>query len=292
MARFKVNLILLTLLVVDWPPLLMAQSSMSAQVDSSQIRAGRLAIATTAAAATLIGIHLYQQRAWWQGPRAPFRFENDWRYALNIDKFGHAYGAYVESKLFARIVSWIGLNDPASTFYGSAFGLAFQFYVEVEDGYHQEYGFSPGDAFADILGAAIPLVQQAVPRMENFNLKFSYFPSRTYLDDLRRGRSRTFLDDYQGQTFWVGVDPHFLLSESLRSIVPSWLGVSFGAAVRNLDGLGGGEKSFYLTVDFNLSKITTDSDFLRALFTSLDYLHLPAPGIAIKGNRFEVGVFY
>ena len=260
--------------------------------DTTHISGTRLAIISTATVGTLIGVHFYQQNAWWQGPRAPFRFENDWKYALNIDKFGHTYGAYIESKLFKHLTSWVGFNEHASTFYGSVFGLAFQLYVEVEDGYHKEYGFSPGDAFADILGATIPLLQEAVPGMNNFGLKFSYFPSRQFLDDIHHGKSRTMLDDYQGQTFWVSMDPHFFMGDGLKRVVPAWLGVSFGAAVRDLNGAGSGTKAFYLALDYNLSKIETDSDFLRALFRTLDYLHLPAPGIGIEGNRFKVGVFY
>ncbi len=260
--------------------------------DSIGIHPVRLAIVSTFAASTLIAVHLYQERAWWQGPRSPFRFQNDWKYALNIDKFGHAYGSYLESKIFSHVASWVGVRESASTFYGSVFGLAFQLYVELEDGFHQDYGFSPGDAFADILGSAIPLVQATVPGMENVGLKFSYYPSQQFLNDLKQGKSRTFLDDYEGQIFWVSMDPHFLMGGDLKNAIPAWVGFSLGAAVRNLDGLGDGTRSFYLTLDYNLSKIGTESVFLHALFTALDNLHFPAPGIGVEGGRFKAGIFY
>lgn len=64
-------------------------------------------------------------RGWWQGPRAPFRFENDWTYALNIDKLGHAYGAYVLSHLFSYSMDWSGFTHSTSIYYGSVMGLAY-----------------------------------------------------------------------------------------------------------------------------------------------------------------------
>jgi hypothetical protein len=171
-------------------------------------------------------------------------------------------------------------------------GLAYQLYVEVEDGFHKDYGFSPGDAFSDVLGAVIPLAQETYPVLENVRLKWSYWPSDKYRDALNQGQTKVFIDDYQGQIYWLCLDPHFFLGEDLKRIVPDWMGLSFGAAVRNLDEPGGGEKLFYLTLDYNLANIQTDSSFLRTLFTALDFLHFPAPGVGIEGGKLKVGVFY
>jgi hypothetical protein len=260
--------------------------------DSTSVDAARLALASSLVAATVVGVHIYQQNAWWQGPRAPFRFENDWEYALNIDKFGHAYGAYLLSNVFTYTMSWVGFRDATSVFWGAVLGLSYQLYVEVEDGFHREYGFSPGDAFADVAGAMIPLAQATFPVLKNFDLKWSYSPSQEYLDALKQNKGRVFIDDYQGQIYWLTVDPHFLMAEGLSKAVPSWLGLALGAAVRNLDGAGNGEKIFYVSLDYNLSKIETSNSLLRAVFTALDFIHLPAPGIALEGNQVKVGVFY
>ena len=259
--------------------------------DSTRIAPLRLVTVSTLTLGTGIGVHIYQQNAWWQGERAPFQFENDWTYALNIDKFGHAYGAYLLSNLFTYSLSWSGFDRRSSVFYGSMLGLGYQLYVEVEDGYHKAYGFSPGDAFADVVGAMVPLAQEAYPVLRNVRLKWSYWPSSQYKNELSQGQSRVFIDDYQGQIYWLGVDPHFMMGDGLRSVVPDWLGLSFGAAVRNLD-TGGGEKLFYLTLDYNLANIRTQSDFLHSVLTALDFLHFPAPGIGLEGGRFKVGVFY
>ncbi len=260
--------------------------------DSSRVNTGRLVLVGSVVGGTVVAVHVYQQRAWWQGPQAPFRFQNDWTYALNIDKFGHAYGSYLLSHLFSSTLGWVGFSDATSDFWGPIFGLGYQLYVEIEDGHHLDYGFSPGDAFSDIIGAAIPAAQSRFPVLQNMALKWSYYPSTKYINELNQGQTRVFIDDYQGQIYWISLDPHFLLSGKLAGAIPSWLGVSFGAAVRNLDGAGNGERMFYLALDYNLRRIETTSSFLHALFGAVDFIHLPAPGIGLEGKRIKLKMVY
>jgi hypothetical protein len=49
---------------------------------------------------------------------------------------------------------------------------------------------------------------------------------------------------------------------------------------------------FFLTIDYNFSRIQTDSAFLGTLFRLLDFIHLPAPGIALKHGSVRFGIFY
>jgi len=260
--------------------------------DSTNIDNGRIVLIGSAAAATIAAIHIYQRDAWWQGDREPFRFENDWEYALNIDKFGHTYGAFSESKIAKNILQWAGFSSQASTFYGSLTGLAYQTYVEIEDGYHKAYGFSPGDEFSNIIGSSIPLAQEAFPFFSNFSLKYSYYPSNQYLTDLKTQSFRVFIDDYEGSTFWITMDPHFLMSKELSAAIPKWLGISLGLAVHNIDETGEGSRLYYLTLDYNFSKIETESNFLKALFGAMDFFHFPAPGFGLEDGKIKVGVFY
>jgi len=260
--------------------------------DSSDVKIGRVALIGGVTLGTVIPVHLYQQSAWWQGQRAPFRFENDWKYALNVDKVGHMYAGYILSRTFGYMLRWSGLSEHSSTFYGSVFGLSYQMYVEVEDGFHRDYGFSPGDAFSNMVGATIPLAQSTFPVLKNFAFKYSYWPSSKYLDELHAGQARAFLDDYQGTTVWLAVDPHFFIGNGAARVVPPWLGLAIGMAARDLDLNGNGRRIYSLALDYNLSKIDTDSDLLQAIFTLIDYIHLPAPGIQFEGNHIRVGVFY
>jgi len=260
--------------------------------DTSDVKTGRVILLGSVTLGTVIPVHIYQQKAWWQGPRGPFRFENDWVYALNVDKLGHMYAGYILSRTFGSMLRWSGFSDHASTFYGSALGLSYQMYVEVEDGFHRVYGFSPGDAFFNIAGATIPLAQWTFPVLRNFSLKYSYWPSTQYRDELKAEQAKAFLDDYQGTEVWLAMDPHFLMGKDLSRAVPSWLGIAFGVCARDLNETGGGRRLETLALDINLSKIDTESDLLRAVFTLLDYIHFPMPGIRLDGHVFRAGVFY
>jgi len=260
--------------------------------DTSDVNPVRLAIVSGVTLGTVIPVHIYQQNAWWQGPRAPFRFQNDWVYALNVDKLGHMYAGYVLARTFKYMLSWSGFSEHTSTFYGSVLGLSYQTYVEVEDGFHRIYGFSPGDAFFNMIGATIPLAQWTFPVLRNFALKYSYWPSEQYKSELNAGQGKTFLDDYEGTTIYLAVDPHFMMGKSLSDAVPAWLGLAFGVGARHLDEAGGGQRQFTIALDYNFSKIETQSDFLRAVFTLLDLFHFPAPGIRFEGNKVVFGVFY
>lgn len=260
--------------------------------DSTHVDPMRLSVIGAVTAGTVVGVTIYQRNAWWQGERQPFRFENDWEYALNIDKMGHIYGAYSESKIARAIFLWSGLSDKASLFFGSICGLSYQMYIEVQDGFHKDYGFSPGDGISNIVGASFPLLQETYPVLKNFSMKYSYYPSRQYLNDLKTQIDRVFIDDYEGTIFWVTMDPHFLLSNEVSRNVPDWLGVSFGLAAHNLDENGQGNRLYYLTIDYQFSRIRTESSFLHTFFGALDFFHFPAPGLALEDGKFKVGIFY
>ena len=266
--------------------------AVAGQDDSTHVLPGRIVLLSAITVGTVTAVHLYQARAWWEGPRAPFRFENDWVYALNIDKLGHAYGAYTLSHLFTYSMDWSGFSHSTSIYYGSVLGLAYQLYVEVEDGFHQEYGFSPGDALSDVIGAAIPLAQERFPVLKNFALKWSYYPSTEYVDALRGGSGRVFIDDYQGQTYYITMDPHFLMGDHPPWWIPPWLGVGFGLAARDLQNTEARRRLYIFSLDYNFTRIETESSLLRSVFTVLDHFHLPAPGLVLDGSTVKLRLVY
>ncbi len=260
--------------------------------DSVLVNPSRLAIVGGITAATVVGVHLYQQHAWWQGPRAPFRFENDWDYAMNADKQGHAYGAYLLSHLFGYAMRWSGEDQASSVLYGSMFGLGYQLYVEVEDGFHKDYGFSPGDAIADVAGASVPLLQETFPVLKSFALKWSYFPSKEYLDALKQNQSRVFIDDYEGQIYWYSWTPRAMFDDRSISWLPEWLGLSVGFGARQLYDASLRHRVVAVTFDISLSRIHTGSDFFDGVLTALDHIHVPTPGFIVERGTVTFGIIY
>jgi hypothetical protein len=165
--------------------------------------------------------------------------------------------------------------------------------VELADGFHTAYGFSPGDLMADILGVAYPLAQATFPVLENVWLKWSYWPSRDPRQALERGEARTFIDDYEGQKFWLSIDPHFAFTEGMRGLIPSWLGVALGYGVEGaIRGEGNGREVFYIALDYNFRRLAGGEGFIPSLLHALDFIHFPAPGIVIRGKEIHAGIVF
>jgi hypothetical protein len=246
-------------------------------VPAPEVSTARLGIIGGALLTTTLIINYYQQNAWWLGERAPFHFQNDWTYALNADKVGHIYATSAAQHIFQKSLEWSGLSETKSIWYGAGLALVFELYIETQDGFHKEWGFSPGDAMGDAIGAFYPVLQHYVTPLKNVKFKWSYWPSK----DLRDGKKQMFIDDYEGHTYWLSVSFYDWLPKSVQSWWPSFLGIAGGYAVRNLNGAGGGEKQFYIAFDYDLTKLPGDSWILRALKETGNFFHFPAPALRI-----------
>jgi hypothetical protein len=129
----------------------------------------------------------------------------------------------------------------------------------------------------DVVGAVYPVLQHYVSPLRNVNFKYSYWPSQ----DLRDGKKKMIIDDYQGQTYWLSVSFYDWLPESMRSWWPSFLGIAAGYGVRNFDGMGYRETQFYVALDYDLTKLPGDSWILKTLKKTGNYFHFPAPALRI-----------
>jgi hypothetical protein len=257
----------------------------------TDVKWGRFAIVTGALGATITAIHLYQMNAWWKDERGPFHFVDDNTYALNVDKAGHFLGGAVCSYVAIRSLEWSGFSHTASVFTGGALGALFELYIEFEDGFATNWGFSPGDAYGDILGAAWTVGQETVPYMENFQPKFSYWPSKA----MREGNTnRIAMDDYDGQTAWMGVHVYGLLPCAWRRYWPSWLGFAVGVSVRGVDGpQESKQRNILIALDYDLTKIIpTDTWLLSSLARWMNFVHLPAPAIRISPGYIAYGLYF
>ncbi len=228
-----------------------------------------------------VGVHIYQQNAWWKDQRTAFHFQNDPLYALGIDKVGHFYGGALLSHLFSGALEAGNMQSETAAIWGSVLSFAFQMYVEIEDGFGPDWGFSPGDAAADFLGAGFTLSQYYFPFLKNFQVKFSYYPSKKLIDGLHKGNS---IDDYEGQKYWLSMRVKNLLPKPVSNAWPEWLNIAAGIGVKNLDGSGGGQKNFYIGLDLDAEAIPLYGGVWQFIKNSLNYIHFPMPGIRISGN--------
>ena len=240
------------------------------------------------AAGTLIGL----SQAWYADyPKSDFHFINDNSDWLQMDKFGHVFASYHLGRFGAEMLQWSGANKKNQLLYGAGLGFAFLTAVEVFDGYSSQWGASSGDIIANASGTALYVSQELIWKEQRITPKFSFHTTK--YDGYRPevlGSSYTeqILKDYNGQTYWLSVNLH---SFAKGSKIPKWLNVALGYGA---EGMITGNKEnttttytpnpqrfrqLYLSLDVDLTKIKTNSHFLKTIFSVFNSVKIPAPTI-------------
>ena len=240
------------------------------------------------AAGTLIGL----SQAWYADyPKSDFHFINDNSDWLQMDKFGHVFASYHLGRFGAEMLQWSGANKKNQLLYGAGLGFAFLTAVEVFDGYSSQWGASSGDIIANASGTALYVSQELIWKEQRITPKFSFHTTK--YDGYRPevlGSSYTeqILKDYNGQTYWLSVNLH---SFAKGSKIPKWLNVALGYGAEGMI-TGNKEnttttytpnpqrfKQLYLSLDVDLTKIETNSHFLKTIFSVFNSVKIPAPTI-------------
>lgn len=252
--------------------------------DSSKVNPYRFGIVLGATAGILTSAHLQQYSSWWKGELTSFHFRDDINQVLNADKFGHAYFSFVISDLFGRSLQWSGVKRNSALMWGGICTLLFQTYVEIEDGFRPNLGFSTSDELSNLVGAFIPYAKAKFHWMNFINFKLSIFPSEKF----KSGAHRFIVDDYESLYFWLSFDISGILK--LKVLKPWFVDVfdvSVGYSVKKIDWNGGGEREIFLAIDYDLTKIPINIWLFRQILYLLNYYHLPAPALKIApGLKF------
>jgi hypothetical protein len=249
---------------------------------------GRIGIAGGGLAATITALHVYQLNAWWNADRAPFHVIEDPTYQANFDKAGHIYGSYYSAHFFDEAYSWAGLDSAQSALLGAFSGALWEFYIEIEDGFARSWGFSRGDAKSDILGATFYLLNQRVPFLRDFKVKWFYTPTTKLTDNHPDipGQTVTFIEDYGGQTYYLRADVHHMLPASMKAYWPRWLNLAVAVSGYHINAPDFTERqrAWYISLDYDIDKIIPESSigFLNFLRRGLGYWHFPAPAFRIS----------
>ncbi|MCY3737038.1 MAG: DUF2279 domain-containing protein [Gemmatimonadaceae bacterium] len=286
---------------------LAAVSTPAAQPDSSTTRQQevdlkRLGYVGVGAA----GLHWYGfrqlEKNWWQGEKVPLRLVHDWSgdSYLNLDHASHFMWGLFLAQATGDLYRWIGFSPRTAALLGSLSSIAEMFYVEYRDGRYGHWGFSTPDATADVLGALVPLVHASVPATRVVRFKLSYFPSPLF----RYGHVRqagghpyvlSFMDDYEGMTFWMVMDPRPLLPGHAAGRWPDWLGVAVGVGAQGLHGYGrtsrgpdrwdpdlpDAQREIYLSLDFDFAHSLGNFEVLRRFTPYFRLVRFPTPALRI-----------
>jgi hypothetical protein len=242
------------------------------------------------ATGTLIGLN----QLWYKGyAKSDFHFINDNAEWLQMDKAGHVFSSYHLGRFGAEMLQWSSANKKNQLLYGAGLGFAFLTAVEVLDGYSVEWGASLGDVVANASGTAMYVSQELLWKEQRITPKFSFHSTKyaSYRPEvLGSSFSEQILKDYNGQTYWLSVNLH---SFAKGSKIPKWLNLALGYGA---EGMLTGTKDhtppdvnykpkrfrqFYLSLDVDLTKIQTNSHFLKTVFSVLNTVKIPAPTIEI-----------
>jgi Predicted periplasmic lipoprotein (DUF2279) len=243
-------------------------------------------------------------------PRSSFHFFNDDAEWLQVDKVGHIYSAYTESRLSMELWRWAGLPRKKRIWLGGLSGVAYQSIIEVLDGFSSQYGFSPGDFTANILGSALFTSQELAWNDQRVKLKFSFHrinynqPDLTQRADMIYGQSEIerFIKDYNAQTYWLSAD---LRSFFPNSNLPQWISLAVGYGAQGMFGArsniakdASGNVTFdrtdirryrqwYLSPDIDFTQIKTNRKGLKVLFFFMSMIKFPAPAIEFSQGSFK-----
>lgn len=247
-----------------------------------------------------LGGNAFLQWVWYKDhKRVPFHFYNDNKGYLQVDKFGHAYGAYQYSRKGYEALRWAGVGKRKALIYGAPLGLILQTPIEIFDGIYEGYGFSNGDMIANASGTLLFMLQESLLNKQTAKLKFSYSPSefaKYNPYNLGETHIERFFLDYNGHTYWMSIN----LSDLMPKMkLPKYLNLALGYSANGLlgefknpsqvDGVAIPNiprvRQYLFSLDIDLSRIKTKSKFLKSLFSQLNTLKIPFP--ALEYNRLQ-----
>ncbi|MFT3980160.1 MAG: DUF2279 domain-containing protein [Ferruginibacter sp.] len=265
--------------------------------------------ATNIAGYSVAMVGLYH--AWYKDyPQSKFHTFNDIGEWQQIDKLGHVYSAYAESKASMELWRWTGIDRKKRIWIGGMSGAVYQTTIEVLDGFSKEWGWSWGDFAANMVGSGMLVAQELAWDRQRIQMKWSFHRKR-YNDPMLNRRSddlfgksspERFLKDYNGQTYWLsGTIKDFFPKTNM----PAWLQLSVGTGA---EGMFGGYdniatddndniifdrrdikryRQWYLAPDIDLSRIKTNKKGIRLALQVLNIFKFPTPSLELSRGKLS-----
>lgn len=309
--RFYSLLLLLGGLLFLQHPCHAQSSTHSFLTPSDTLHRGRLWLVSTGGtlgySAAMVGLN----KLWYKDyPREKFHIFNDWGEWEHVDKAGHALTAYAESDFASKVFQWTGLSNHSAALLGAGTGLLLQSSIELFDGFSGGWGFSLPDMAFNMGGCSLFLSQQLLWQEQRIRLKISHTPP-TYgsqpipstqgitrpfdqtVEQLYGRFPASFFKDYNGMTVWATLNPSSFFAQK-PAWIPAWLNLAFGYGADNVFGAYGNaitdtdgnvfylpnfprNRQFYLSFDLDLERIPVKNRLVRTLFTTLNWIKIPAP---------------
>lgn len=233
-----------------------------------------------------------------------FHFFNDLDEWGQMDKCGHTFSAYAETKYVTELMKWSGYSDHKAAWLGAGYSFLFQTTIEVLDGFSSGWGFSVSDLGANFTGTGGYLLQEVYWKDQRIKLKYSYRNTQypQYRPNLLGSSfSERMFKDYNGQTYWASFNLSSFFPDA--EFIPDWLNIAVGYSI---DGFVGARdncldnlspctranfprmRQFYLSPDIDLEKIHVRNKALKLTLSLVNNLKFPLPAVGYSQNgKFE-----
>ena len=254
--------------------------------------------------------------AWYKDyPQSNFHSFNDIAEWKGMDKIGHAYGVYAESKASMELWRWTGISRKKRIWLGGISGAVYHTVIETLDGFSSGWGWSWADIGANFIGSGMFIAQELAWDEQRIQFKWS-FHRKQYADAslndrsdhiFGKGSAERFLKDYNGQTYWLSAN---LRSFFPHSKIPAWLQVSVGTGIEGVfgarDNIGKDKfgniifsrpdikrvRQWYLAPDIDLTKIKTNRKGIKFALNLLNIVKFPTPSLEYSNGKMKFNWFH
>ncbi|MEM6396090.1 MAG: DUF2279 domain-containing protein [Bacteroidota bacterium] len=264
----------------------------------------------------LTSTYLLYQTWYKEFETGPFRSFNDWPEWSQMDKAGHLYAAYFQSRLSYAGARWAGMKRPSARWTAIGVSTLIQSTIEVFDGFSTEWGFSWSDVGANTLGTGLFIAQDILWQEQRILIKvgnnlrghpdwpITVDDVQSNLGSISRERFgdypfERFLKDYNNQSIWLSAN---IKSFFPKSNLPVWLNLAVGYGAENVFGAYGNSwtvgdtrfrfpedryRQWFLSPDIYLSRIPTKKRWVRLALGILDILKVPAPTMEYSRGKLK-----
>lgn len=250
---------------------------------------------------TLGSTYVYLEKKWWSEGYTNFHLDDgrDFRYASNIDKFGHLLGGIFTADVYYSGFRWAGVPRRRAEWYALGSAAFVQLSIEFKDGFSPRYGFSWADVTVGTLGGFWPMLQNHSPFFRDSQVKFSYWQRTTKYFDQRGIQLQPFsIDDYINQAYWFSFSPRHVFGPRFKQNWPDWLqfSVGFGLDANTWSPTRTGEGGLwevYLAPDIDLVKLFKPrKPLMRSVLHVLNYIKVPLPTLQIAPRPRLWGLYF
>ncbi|MDY0002799.1 MAG: DUF2279 domain-containing protein [Polyangia bacterium] len=149
--------------------------------------------------------------AWYRGQKKNESIMIRWEgafggdtYGGGADKLGHYFSSYAIARGTTEFLVYMGWKPWFATLLGGLLSLTWFTAIELKDGMHLGYGFSPEDMIANTLGVLTSALMYLWPGFDDLiDVRLYYRPSKPFTHELLVKKNVDVAEDYTGSTYMM-----------------------------------------------------------------------------------------